>query len=890
MDNHFFGIDLGTTNSVMAYASFDRQNRIESKVIKVNRLSESGGQIRSDKLPSVVFYKKSSDKGFSKIVGDYAKGQYGKRVGYVVKSIKSQMGENHVEGLNPEINDKQPEDVSAHILNHLLLEAKKQLLLQEVPKDVVITIPASFTPDMCQATINACKKAGIDTASHEMLLYEPKAVLYDFVNSQLRGEIPKSVVNLNSPKNILVYDLGGGTIDVSLHKVSFIENDELLKIEDLAISRYTNLGGDDFDDRIAELLYERFIAYIKQYNVDPKILDKSEVIRILKKKAEQCKIDLSDTFIVAQLNNRKLPDDYAVEILEGNLYGGYGYEDFIKPEIIEKTIEDLMGWHLNIDDVNHIDRLSQSSEHVNNIIYPILDTLSKAKDKYEDVKIDAVILNGGMTKFYLIKDRIKKLLNIEPITITDPDLSVAKGAVVYHYYLHKYGTMYQKEINQDVLKQIVNSITSTILNDTINLAVRGGKVKALVKAGTPLPFESETFTNQFLTSDESEYIKLSFYLGRGDSTDLPNRRIADRIVKLSKKYPIGTDISIKFYIDSMKLLRLEGWVTNNPKDKVLIEVDTNSLTEQHKGPGKNVVSNEPNRLNVFNTFNCLNQYCIAYEQIMKSKKNKNITLISQKIKLTINEILKCSNPEEFAVPILNYLQSSKYNDTFKSRLYLISGKIGKNWTKRQIKRFEKICLDMINPQRYYPKNNELIINCINALGYLKIKNAKNYLIYHLNHSLYKKHYANILITLGKIEEGTDEVIAYFKKLNINETGKLQNTLWALGKLCAREFDRCDVNVLYQVIDKLLFILKNKKHEQIIDNTIYALAEICDRRQIVKRPVSNKVADKVIEAINDAIFRYGLDNHRVEVAKEMIIGVDLSEEHTAQLLQLRTHND
>ena len=90
-----------------------------------------------------------------------------------------------------------------------------------------------------------------------------------------------------------------------------------------------------------------------------------------------------------------------------------------------------------------------------NIIYPILDVLNKAAEKLgtNKVVIDAVILNGGMSKFYMVVDRLKKFFGFDPIVVIDPDQAVARGAAVYHYYLHKY-----EEIKDNM--RMVGDVTS----------------------------------------------------------------------------------------------------------------------------------------------------------------------------------------------------------------------------------------------------------------------------------------------------------------------------------------------------------------------------------------------------------------------------------------------
>jgi len=130
--------------------------------------------------------------------------------------------------------------------------------------DIVVTVPASFDSEMRSATLEAARKAGIKVKNNNgnprnILLDEPRACLYDFVNRQKQGEIPDHIIDFSTKKRILVYDLGGGTLDVSLHDVNFKSpEDSLLNIEDIAISRYTDIGGDNFDEKLTDYLFQRY--------------------------------------------------------------------------------------------------------------------------------------------------------------------------------------------------------------------------------------------------------------------------------------------------------------------------------------------------------------------------------------------------------------------------------------------------------------------------------------------------------------------------------------------------------------------------------------------------------------------------------------------------------
>lgn len=435
---YYTAIDLGTTNSVIAYGNI-QNNMMKPVVLDLDRKNETGSKSRNLLLPSVVFYYKNNEGKMIADVGDYAKSRYGTRTGYVCKSVKSLMGTTDQVPLVEEIPDKTPSDVSAQILSYMVNSAKKRLFQNEL-NDIVITVPASFDSDQCQATLDAARKAGINTENmHDVLLYEPKAVIYDFMRMQECGEIPEDLLSLDEEKNILVFDLGGGTLDVTIHKVGRTEKG-VLNIKDLAISRYTLLGGDNFDELLAEDMLKRFE---KSNEIKVSIRRKEEVMCKLRKMAEKLKIELSQAYDSARMSEVDLPDDYEIEVMNVDLYDAYAFDDFYTKADIEKIVAPLMGYKYSMEDASKIQHMNE--KEVNNIIYPVLDVIDKCG---KDIKIDAVILNGGMTKFYLIQNRLKDFFGFAPLTTSDPDLSVARGAVYYHYCLHKYNVRKQEKSDE----------------------------------------------------------------------------------------------------------------------------------------------------------------------------------------------------------------------------------------------------------------------------------------------------------------------------------------------------------------------------------------------------------------------------------------------------------
>lgn len=140
-----------------------------------------------------------------------------------------------------------------------------------------------------------------------------------------------------------------------------------------------------------------------------------------------------------------------------------------------------MAPELSYDDYKRIETITDTR----NIIYPILDVLRKASEKLgvPDVTVDAVIVNGGMSKFYMVNDRLKEFFGFEPIVALDPDQAVARGAAVYHYYLHKYEEMKDdmRLLGQEASKvenrtQMPIQWGNNILNDCLYLGVKNGAV------------------------------------------------------------------------------------------------------------------------------------------------------------------------------------------------------------------------------------------------------------------------------------------------------------------------------------------------------------------------------------------------------------------------------
>lgn len=392
------GIDLGTTNSVVAI--------VEDKETKV--LENPSGKRTT---PSVVAFK--SDEI---IVGEIAKRQLETNPN-TIASIKRLMGTNKT----VKANDKEykPEEISAMILSYLKEYAEKKLG-HKVNK-AIITVPAYFNNDQREATKIAGKIAGLEVLR---IINEPTAAALSF-----------GIDKKDKEQKVLVYDLGGGTFDVSileLHDGTF---------EVLSTSGDNHLGGDDWDHVVVDWIKENIQ---KEHNYDIS-KDKMAMFR-LKEAAEKAKIDLSGSES-AQIT---------LAFLAMTENGPINVELELKRSEFEK-----MTAHL-------VDRTRK----------PIEDALKEAKLKIED--LDEVLLVGGSTRIPAVQRMVQQTLNKVPNRSINPDEVVAIGAAIQ-------GGVLAGDIS-DVLLLDVTPLT-------LGIETEGGIVAPLIKRNTTIPVtKSQVFS------------------------------------------------------------------------------------------------------------------------------------------------------------------------------------------------------------------------------------------------------------------------------------------------------------------------------------------------------------------------------------------------------------
>ena len=890
-NNFYIGIDLGTTNSLMSWGTIDpKTDFIDPKIVDLKMMIEGGGVGKRNSLPSCVYFKEREEP----IVGEYAKSMIGRQTDRVVKSIKSHMGSGEKFSFDDKAYD--PVEISSIILRHMANASRE--LFNFIPDDVVITVPASFDSDMRLATIRAADLAGFritegDGAPRNILLDEPRAALYDFVNRQNRNEIPSTLIDFSSPKIILVFDLGGGTLDVSLHRVSRAAIDDLEQIEDLAISRYTKIGGDDFDYLLAERFFDSFSDQI------PANLDAYQHELIFKqfiKFAEAAKLDLS-----AQIETKKMMgQNNNFEYVDVEVYQTPFENKFFDYELTygeyEEVIAPLLGYDLDLSAADNLDQNTPTK----NIIYPILDVLRKGSVKTGSLpEVDAVLLNGGMTKLHIIQDRLTKLFGVEPISAGDPDQAVARGAVVHHYNLHQ------------GLKP------ARILNETIGLQIEGG-ITHLVKAGTVLPLDIPREIEGLNLPRSASSLILPFFLGDGIDTNPPNREISKREVKFHRILDKGEEIYMQIKVDDRGIFHLDGWPLSTPDSKfsesICYEVSEESQidslinppTEEQISPiksetkGKSKKRRGEEHLNINQTLDALKNCHDQFTDVNFPERKE----IMDKAKKMENNILQSVNGYEFIFPLLSLIDRS--GNFGKGRIIILLGNLASQCSDRST--LFEICnkaMSLSHPKEIVFKHstfiNTVVRYAIETIGKTGLSFAESHLISLLNVTRTAGIQGAIIYSMGKLCDSVNSIEQLKGLIRSKDDSIRIATNWSFGRIGGREKENpLPIEALKPIINELIRQLNEEEHDIARKNCIYALGEIGDCRNRNVEIISTAQQNKIIKALSGhtkisanslsalaGLSSSGILQRTAKLAINMIEGVSLSEEEESTLLEIRT---
>ena len=467
MTDEILGIDLGTTNSEIAIY---RDGHPEV-------LRDDQGRII---LPSVVGLTETGEL----LVGEEARNQFLLYPERTVRSIKRRMGSDAKVQLGE--REYTPQEISAIILSRLKEIAQAQLG-RPICK-AVITVPAYFSDTQRQATREAGEIAGLEVAR---IINEPTAAALVYEAAQHQG------------KRILVYDLGGGTFDVSVVRI------EQGVVEVISSHGNNHLGGDDFDHKIVEHVLEHLKL---KHGVD--VADRPQAMARILRSAEDAKKRLSD-------------HPYA--------------------RIAEEYLAEHSGQPVNLD-------LELSREEYEDMIAPFIEeTLGAIHIALESAgltssQVDEILLVGGATRTPLIRRRLVEAFGTQPRGEVDPDLCIAMGAAIQG------AAMTGTDVSA-VLVDVTPYTFGTSALGELNGELYPYHYAPIIPKNTPIPARmSEVF---FTVLDEQTDVDVRIYQGENNDA-LENIKIGEFRVSGLSREPAGNPVILDLALDRNGILEVSA--------------------------------------------------------------------------------------------------------------------------------------------------------------------------------------------------------------------------------------------------------------------------------------------------------------------------------------------
>jgi molecular chaperone DnaK len=568
------GIDLGTTNSCVAVLEGGKPVVISNA---------EGGRT----TPSVVAFSKKGER----LVGDTAKRQAAVNVNHTISSIKREMGTSY----RVDINGKKysPQEISAMILSKLKQDAESYL--GESVTQAVITVPAYFNDAQRQATKDAGRIAGLEV---KRIINEPTAAALAYG------------LDHGEPQKILVYDLGGGTFDVSIIEIG----DNLIEV--LATSGDNHLGGDDFDERIVKYLVSEF-KRAEKIDVSKDIT----AMQRIREEAEKAKKELSSM----TSTNINLP--FLTVTKDG-------------PKHLDITLTRAQ--------FNEI-----TKDLVERTAIPVQNALRDAGILARDLQ--KVLLVGGSTRIPAVCDKVTQLLGLEPSKNLNPDECVALGAAVQAGKLG--GEVASGSAAAEIILMDVTPLTLSI--ETV-----GGVATHLIERNTTIPTRySKVFSTaaNFQTSVDIRVLQGERQFAK-DNKLLGNFRLSG-IKRAMAGVP---QIEVTFDIDANGIVKVSAKDLGTGKQQEITITSSSNMSDEEIEraiyEAKMYENMDDTKKEAMNLRYEAEQYIVKAEQKLKNNKKEMSWSTKSQIKKEIAQLKKLvvkTKPETITIEQANEIKAAQ---------------------------------------------------------------------------------------------------------------------------------------------------------------------------------------------------------------------------------------
>lgn len=498
----FVGIDFGTSTTVVSIATKESgEEKIKTLPIKLTQILEDGTIYQSEKLPSVIAWYNGRllvGEGASNLKYTLTKG---KNIWF---SFKMEIGEDlGAKYYNSEVGDmegvkiRNPKDCVRVFFMYLNILIKKYCQDNGLSDNIMyaVSIPASFEANQRKELMEALESNGMNI-SKQSLIDEPNAAFIIYVHDSEESEKPL-LISPHYNSNVLVFDFGGGTCDISILEIGKSTNG--LYSKNIAISKFTKLGGDDVDRYITfkyilprffeanNVSDDDFITKERQY-IATQLYKVSERLKILlcKKISNQMyQLEIPD-YIKSNSDKASITIPVSVETKKGLLTQS---EFFLSIKELVEVMSVFMKSSL-------IPSSIKGQEEYNNIFMPIESAIKKANVCKSE--IDYVLLIGGSAQNPFIQEALKKYFDDSEILVPqDLQTHVSKGAAIH--------SLLMNGINKCIIQPITSEPIFVITKDTTN--------KVLIPAGTTIPCDTVVIDDLIPTKDHQEAIELPICVG-----------------------------------------------------------------------------------------------------------------------------------------------------------------------------------------------------------------------------------------------------------------------------------------------------------------------------------------------------------------------------------------